>query len=131
MKKGLFKKWAFLFLGAMFLLSSLMPGFTEQLNKLPSLVNHYVHHVEEHDTAGFAEFIAIHYGDDATHRNEEDHGDLPLYQISGSVALVLVQEFPVINLEITSHAKLEHTSYKDQSYSFEKLGGIFQPPRMA
>lgn len=121
----------FLFLGAMFLVSSLMPGFTEQLNKLPSLVNHYRHHVEEHDTTSFAEFISIHYGDNSSHRNEEDHGDLPFYQISGTVMLVLVQEFPIVNLELASNPAIEHTSYKDQSYSFKKSGGIFQPPRLA
>jgi hypothetical protein len=130
-KNGLFKKWMFLFLGIMFLVSSLMPGFTEQLNKLPSLVNHYRHHVEEHDTTNFAEFISIHYGDDATHRNEEDHGDLPLYQISGSVMLVMVQEFPIFNLDIAVTSAVTNTSYKDQSYSFKKVGGIFQPPRLA
>jgi hypothetical protein len=45
--------------------------------------------------------------------------------------LVVVQEFPIINLELASNSPIEHTSYKDQSYSFKTSGGIFQPPRLA
>lgn len=123
------KKWAFLLFGAFFLLSSLLPGFTEQLNKLPSLVHHYRHHVIVHNTVNFSEFIEEHYGKDNDHKHAENHDDLPLFHINGSVVLVLVQEFTSFTLQAPMPLIIEHPSFECQAYSFQKLGGIFQPPR--
>lgn len=106
-----------------------MPGFTEQLNKLPSLVNHYRHHVLEHDTASFAEFIELHYGDGSVHKTEENHQDLPLYQVSSTILLVIVQEFPSYNVEAPTAAFIEHAVFRHKLYAFNSPKGIFQPPR--
>lgn len=129
--KSSFKKWGFLLLGTLFLISSLLPGFAEQLNKLPSLVNHYRHHVEEHDTAGFSEFIALHYGDDSNHKNEENHQDLPLYHVSGTTLIVMFQEFSANIVPVPELTFVEFTAYKQELYSFSIPGTIFQPPRLA
>jgi hypothetical protein len=131
MIKSGFKKWGFLLLGTLFLISSLLPGFTEQLNKLPSLVNHYRHHVEEHDTASFSEFIALHYGDDSNHKTEENHQDLPLYHVSGTTLIVMFQEFPANIGPVPELTFIEHTPYKQELYSSLNPGTIFQPPRLA
>jgi hypothetical protein len=125
-----FKKWGFLLLGTLFLISSLLPGFAEQLNKLPFLVNHYRHHVEEHDTASFSEFITLHYGEDPTHRNEENHQDLPLYHVSGTVLIIMLQKFTSSIVEVPELAFVEFTAHKQQLYASLNPGTIFQPPRL-
>lgn len=112
-------------------MSSLLPGFTEQLNKLPSLVHHYRHHVAEHDTANFSEFIAEHYGDATDHKHAENHEDLPLFHMNGSLVLVMAHAFPTIGVVAPLATQIEHDTFKSQCYSFQKLGGIFQPPRLA
>lgn len=124
-----FKKWGLLLLGITFLISSLLPGFSEQLNKLPSLVNHYRHHVEEHNTISFAEFIELHYGDNSSHKQEENHQDLPLYHVNGTFLIVMFQELPVNIFEVPELTFIEHTAYKQELYSFLNPGYIFQPPR--
>jgi hypothetical protein len=125
------KMVAFSFVGSLFLLSSLMPGFSEQVNKLPSLVNHYRHHLEEHGTVSISEFISLHYSDDSRHKQEEDHQDLPLFQISPSNIVALQQDFYVFQLEAPVAAPIELARVKHNLYSFRKPGGIFQPPKFA
>jgi len=124
-----FKKWAFMVLGTLFLISSFLPGFNEQLNKLPSLVNHYRHHLAEEGDITVSDFIAMHYSEGSMHKGEEDHQDLPLYQNSVNVLHVLVEELPVYKIETPIVGKHEHACFKHDFYSFNKSSGIFQPPR--
>jgi hypothetical protein len=124
-----FKKWGFLLLGTLFLMSSLLPGFSEQLNKLPALVNHYRHHVVEHDTASIGEFIELHYSQQSTHKTEEDHESLPLYHVNATYLLVVVQELPAFTLTAPENIFIEHADFKHDLYSFQNPGSIFQPPR--
>ncbi len=129
MKHVGFKKWAFMVLGTLFLISSFLPGFNEQLNKLPSLVNHYRHHLAEEGFITVADFIDMHYSEGSLHKGEEDHQDLPLYQNSVNVLHVLVEELPVYNIETPIVGEHEHACFKHAFYSFNNPSGIFQPPR--
>jgi hypothetical protein len=116
---------------AMLFMGSLLPGFSSQLNKLPSLINHYRHHVEEHGNIGVAEFIAMHYNENSSHREEEDHQDLPFFQMSTTSLVALTDAFFTYSPELPSQSVLELGYYKPCHYSFQDCGSIFQPPKVA
>jgi hypothetical protein len=129
--KAIFKKCVLLYLGILFFLSSLLPNFTEQLQKLPSLLNHYAHHQAEHEVSDFASFLFLHYGDQSAHKSEENHEDLPLFQMSNFATLLIMQELPVFAFIPQDITQVPHQHFLDQTYSFTRIGGIFQPPRLA
>jgi hypothetical protein len=129
--KQFFKQCVLLYLGILFFLSSLLPNFTEQLQKLPSLLKHYAHHQAEHDSGDFASFLFLHYSDQSAHKSEEDHEDLPLFQMSNVVTLLIMQELPVFAFIAQDITQIAHQHFLDQTYSFTRIGGIFQPPRLA
>lgn len=108
-----------------------MPGFTEQLNKIPHLVGHYLHHQQEHEEGNFLSFLFLHYGDSSHHKNEENHDDLPLFQVIGSGNIFLHSDFPEFCFISQGSSQLERIAYTENSYCFESCGGVFQPPKTA
>ncbi|MCG9881233.1 MAG: hypothetical protein MH472_11605 [Bacteroidia bacterium] len=126
-----FKKYIFFNLGVLFLLSSLLPGFTEQLNKIPHLVGHYLHHQQEHEEGDFISFLFMHYGDASHHKNEENHDDLPLFQALGSGLIFIHSDFSEYCFFSQGSARTELLLHKENSYFFETCGGVFQPPKNA
>lgn len=129
--KAIFKKCVLLYLGILFFLSSLLPNFTEQLQKLPSLLNHYAHHQADHEVSDFATFLFLHYSDQSAHKSEENHEDLPLFQMSNFTTLLILQEMPIFVFIAQDITQVVHQQFLDQTYSFTCIGGIFQPPRLA
>jgi hypothetical protein len=100
-----------------------------ELNKIPTLVQHYFHHTqEEKQQLSFSEFLLMHYGN-SEHRNQEDHDDLPLFAHHCSCQLFVHQEvyfnepqgIPVVSTSLP---------YQPKSYSILPDKGIFQPPRV-
>ena len=128
--RSIFKKCVLLYLGILFFLSSLLPNFTEQLAKLPSLFNHYAHHQADHEVSDFASFLLLHYSDESAHKSEENHEDLPLFQMSNFNTLLILQELPVFAFITQDITQVVHQQLLDQTYSFAPVGGIFQPPRV-
>ncbi len=115
----------------MLFIGSLLPGFSNQLNKLPSLVNHYKHHVEEHGDISISEFISLHYIDDSAHKEEEDHQDLPFFQMSTTSLVAVSHEFEIVHPSLPALNTFELGFYKPNHYSFQDSESIFQPPRLA
>lgn len=104
-----------------------------ELHKIPSLVNHYFHHLNE-DTASaelsFVDFLEMHYGDSSAHRNEENHEDLPLFHACCATVFFVAEEVIDMVYGETNHKRTFFPLYAiDYSYSAGK--GIFQPPRLA
>lgn len=114
----------------MLFVGSLLPGFSAQLNKLPSLVNHYRHHVEDHGQISITEFIAMHYTDNSSHKEEENHEDLPFFQMSTTSLVAVAHAFEVLHPSLPAVFHIEAGFYKPNHYSFQNFGGIFQPPRL-
>jgi len=76
-------------------------------------------------------FLFLHYSDQSAHKSEEDHEDLPLFQMSNVVTLLIMQELPVFAFIAQDITQIAHQHFLDQTYSFTRIGGIFQPPRLA
>lgn len=127
---SILKKYVIFYLGILFFLSSLLPNFTEQLQKLPSLVNHYAQHQATDEASSFVSFILLHYSDQSEHKSEENHEDLPLFQMSNFTTLLILQELPVFSFIAQDIAQVYTHQFLDQTYSFKRIGGIFQPPRL-
>lgn len=109
---------------------SLIPAFYSQLNSLPALAGHYRHHIEEHGAVTVFDFLAIHYGSDASqHNREEDHRDLPFFQLSHTSLVVIdhePQQLVMVNVPSIEHDPVEHLV---TNYAYAYVGGIFQPPK--
>lgn len=110
---------------------ALMPGFSNQLNKLPSLVEHYRHHLEHEGYATITEFIYLHYGESSSHKTAEDHQDLPFFQMSHTSLVALTHEFAAYELQAPDAPKPHEGFYPQVFYFYNEAGGIFQPPRLA
>lgn len=111
---------------------SLIPAFHSQLSSLPALAGHYRHHVEEHGPVTVIDFLAMHYGADARqHNQEEDHRDLPFFQLSHT-SLVVIDHEPQ-QLALIQGPAIEHEPavHAVSAYACAYVGGIFQPPKAA
>lgn len=99
-----------------------------ELNKLPSLVQHYFHHQQEHD-AGISviDFIAMHYGE-SEHTKEENHEDLPLFHsLCTCLLFVHVSDNQLFQPLVFAQA-ITHADFQD-AYFFLSHRAIFQPPK--
>lgn len=69
------------FLAVYFFIGSLMPAsHWDELPRLINLISHFEHHeAESGGTFSFADFIMLHYTDNA-HQDQEDHSKLPFHQ---------------------------------------------------
>lgn len=99
-----------------------------ELNKIPSLIQHYNHHKTEHAEAiSFVDFLKLHYGNSA-HNQEEDHGDLPFFDslcacllfvhsVQQQITFTALFTSPLASIELTNNYHLLHHE------------AIFQPPK--
>ena len=101
------------------------------INKLPTLINHFVCHYEKGDS--ISDFLTMHYGDKAN-SHEKDHNEhkrLPFkhQHLDSHFQLTLIlysNDIYVKNNELVS--KKDIFSYKETSTNFI-LSNIFQPPQ--
>ncbi|MES2558636.1 MAG: hypothetical protein V4590_02780 [Bacteroidota bacterium] len=111
--------------------SAIIPGQAmAELHKIPALINHYKHHQNGggHEQMSFTAFLAMHYDRNSAHKEEEDHGDLPLFH-SCCVNVLFVAETTTIVLWIKeTEPALLPVEVKNQ-YSYSLHHTIFQPPR--
>jgi hypothetical protein len=120
----------FLLLG-FFLVSSLLPGFGTEFKKLPSLVNHYQHHLEDHESVGFIEFLALHYDSESEHTKSESHEDLPLFQGAASVFYAIAHEPFNLRMVPPTNNKEALKVLPENLYAYAPVGALFQPPKQA
>lgn len=116
-------------LAVFFLLSSFLPGFGEELKKLPSLVNHYQHHLEEHEPISFIAFLKLHYDSDSAHNTDEEHEDLPLFQFTAHTVVATTQDLPTLNLDVPLVRSLPAPLHKQSDYFYLHAADLLQPPK--
>lgn len=131
MLKQVHRNITFFLLLGFFLLNSLLPGFGAEFQKLPSLVNHYQHHLEEHEAVDFMEFLAIHYNGESKHTQDESHEDLPLFQGAANTFHAIAHE--PFNVKITPpvNAAVNTKLLPENHYAYAPIGSLFQPPKQA
>ncbi|MFN5921181.1 MAG: hypothetical protein ACK45I_07765 [Bacteroidota bacterium] len=125
------KKVAALILSIHFLISGFMPEQNlSEWSKLPSLVQHYYHHTQEHNqTLSFIEFLALLYGD-TQHAEEENHDDLPLFNSVCHCLLFVHQENQSLIQAVPLLSSVAFAGYAN-AYAGTRSVSIFQPPRFS
>lgn len=99
-----------------------------ELNKVPTLVQHYFHHTrEEKQILSFTEFMLMHYGD-SEHKNQENHEDLPLFSHSCGCHLFVHEEM-VTSEPLLSLSQTIQGTHITGDYFLIQAKGIFQPPK--
>jgi hypothetical protein len=115
------------------LCTAILPGQgMAELQKIPMLIGHYQHHLEEHDgdQLSFTSFLWMHYGDSSKHKTEESHEDLPLYHQCCACQFFIGEE----RLEFLAIGRSEtpsHSEHLSDTYFHQSFSVIFQPPRFS
>ncbi len=115
------------------LFSAVLPGQgIAELQKVPMLIEHYQHHIQEHDGAqlSFTDFLWMHYSNSSSHKTEESHEDLPLYHQCCACQFFIAEE----RLEFVAVGRSETpapTEHLPDKYFHQPYSAIFQPPRFS
>lgn len=103
------------------------------LQKIPTLVNHFSSHFDNGDS--LSEFVSMHYGSSTQNHEEEhqEHGELPFkhQHIDSHFQLafvITVNQYPLDCIE-TSH-DTQNFNYKEPLTSLV-VHNFFQPPKIA
>jgi hypothetical protein len=116
-------------LSGFFLLGSFLPSNIAEFSKLPSLINHYQHHLEEHEQISFVDFLVMHYDAESQHLNDESHDDLPLFQVVSNNFVANTQELFFWQLVVPEIKRLTVSSMRENHYAYLPSETLFQPPR--
>lgn len=112
--------------------TSFLPGqgFAE-LHKIPVLIEHYKQHQQEENQQklSFTEFLMMHYGDTSSHKQEENHEDLPLFHTCCVSFLFIAEKTEIALFQYTAQLLLLTTEVNNE-YSYSLHHTIFQPPRL-
>jgi hypothetical protein len=112
-------------------LTAILPGQSvSELHKVPALIEHYHHHRESngHEQLTFAEFLMMHYNQASSHKNEEDHEDLPLFHTC-CVNVLFVSETTEIKIFVDKDEQSLKPTEVTNEYNYSIHHTIFQPPR--
>jgi len=101
-----------------------------QMMKLPVLVKHFIHHKSLDNSLSFAEFIEIHYSDNAE-GNDQTHDNLPFksHGCNHVVSFVMVCDFPSYMAFNVPIGAIVPASYQEVFYKSSSIGSIWQPPQ--
>lgn len=127
------KKVFSILFASLFMLSAMLPGQgISELNRLSSLIKHYQHHkIDEHEPQlSFADFLVMHYDDHSSHRNEENHDDLPLYHHCCNCQFFITEKIAVIHFD-TQHNPITYSLHLQNHYEYNNCNSIFQPPKFS
>ena len=107
-----------------------------ELLKAANLVAHFMQHRQENENLSFADFIAMHYGDDSGHADLQEHADrLPFKPHQASVVLMnFIAVVPATTLFVITHWELEPArpvSFYRQMAASSPAISIWQPPKSA
>lgn len=113
------------------LFSAVLPGQgMGELQKIPMLIGHYQHHLQEHDgdQLSFTAFLWMHYGDSSSHKTEESHDDLPLFHQCCACQFFIAEELFVFSVASNTEDPT-HPEHLFDPYFHQPYNAIFQPPR--
>ena len=104
-----------------------------QLLRLPTLIHHYLEHVEWDNTT-FLEFLNEHYAKEINHPDDKhnDHEKLPFKNIdvqSSQVLSIAPQHDFMLSKPVFILVERKRSIHKQQHYSNAYLDSIWQPPR--
>jgi hypothetical protein len=111
--------------------TAIIPGQSlSELHKIPALVNHYKQHqVANLDKEmGFLDFLLMHYKQGSSHKQEENHEDLPFFH---NCCAGILYTHHLVQIAIFSMVEQPHllTQEVKNEYTYNRHHSIFQPPR--
>lgn len=102
-----------------------------QLLKLPSLVAHYMEHLQSNHRLSFWGFLNQHYRGEQTHSDEKNHKNLPFKshecQHMGQVFVMYISNDS--KLECPDFFNSQTSEYIETEYHSDKQNSIWQPPQ--
>lgn len=106
-----------------------------QLLRLPTLIHHYIEHVEL-DNSSLFEFLSEHYAKTINHPDDKhhDHEKLPFKTTdchTSQVVTLVPQPTFAISQIIFNTVEIKKPIYNQQHYSNAYLNSIWQPPRFS
>jgi hypothetical protein len=112
--------------------ASFLPGQgIIELQKIPKLIGHYKQHQQESvdQQLSVFDFLVMHYASTSSHKQEENHDDLPLFNACYTSFLFLSEHTELVLLQHTDRSILLTTEVKND-YDYSIHHSIFQPPRV-
>lgn len=124
-------KFAAYFMSFYFLLGSFMPSSDwDEIPKVFELFNHYQHHQQsEAQPISFMEFLALHYGGESKHKEQEDHSRLPFSHVIVSAFTAIVQQ-PVFRFEALEKTSQKVLSIPKEFNPRDHFSELLQPPQV-
>lgn len=114
-----------------------------QLFKLPNLLHHFLEHHDdlndkhynEDQDISFLDFIAMHYGNNSHHADQEkhDHENLPFKTLNTSVTLLLAIENPqlISFSKPKTFAVTQTVPFRQEFYTSDVFASIWLPPKLS
>lgn len=110
--------------------AALMPGRSlHELAKVPGLIGHYRHHVADHGSISFLDFLNLHYGNPShRHDREEHHEELPFKTLTTDFSGVFCLPVAVLSRETSASIQLTR-AVTGTSSPLEAASYVWHPPR--
>jgi hypothetical protein len=119
-----------LLLSGQLLIAALVPGRSlQELAKVPGLIGHYRHHVADHGSISFLDFLNLHYGNPShRHDREEHHEELPFKTLTTDFSGVFCLPVAVLSREAADSFQLTQ-AVTGTSSPLEAASYVWHPPR--
>jgi hypothetical protein len=120
-----------LLLSGQLLIAALVPGRSlQELAKLPGLIGHYRHHVADHGSISFLDFLNLHYGSPShRHDQEEHHEELPFKTLTADFSGVFCLPVAVLSKETSASFQLTR-AVTGTSSPLKAASYVWHPPRV-
>lgn len=106
-----------------------------QLMKLPFMVKHFNTHHQENPALSLAGFVYMHYINPVIDGDHAQDMQLPFKQHNSDGCMISAISMPIQKMEVEIPAiplaPLVYSIVERNSYSFQHMVNIFQPPRLA
>jgi len=117
------------------LVASLPTCYLQQIIDVPALLEHYQHHVFEHEKVSFLDFLIVHYTEQYHHEDGNNHKENPLSNTSNTNSSTLVYGFIphtlVMNLDgiHISFENIKIPAIAHQNSTSDFFLSIWKPPK--
>lgn len=119
-----------LLLSGQLLIAALVPGRSlQELAKVPGLIDHYRHHVADHGSISFLDFLNLHYGSPShRHDREEHHEELPFKTLTVDISGVFCLPVAMFSRDTSDLLSFSRAVMRSSS-PLEAASYVWHPPR--
>lgn len=119
------------------LVATLPTCYLQQLVDVSALLDHYQHHVSEHENVSFVDFLVVHYSEQYHHEDGDAHKEIPLSNSShtngSSIVVGFIPTTLLMNLEKTYvfFEKTKVPAIAHQNLTSDFFLSIWKPPKLS